>query len=526
MPQESVVDQHGAPPAPGTDEATGTRPVRDVSTLVDDEPTLPGAGRRRWLEAVLIAAGGGLLGALLFLVAYRGMPDDSYITLDYARNLVEYGHWGLTPFRDANSATSPLNVWLLAAGILVTGRPVVAVGLLLVLSTAVTAWWAAGLARAVGVRPAVLAATTVGLLVTSPVFASVVGMESFLVAATLVGVARYAAVRRAVPAGIVTGLAVLTRPDLALPAAVLVVVLFVARGPREPRRALLALGIGALVALPWHVWSWFVLGSFVPDSLIIKTGGAFPNGEVFGNGPLFMTERWPLPMFFIGLVVAVGLVTLVVSLAAFGRGRDRVVHRVVVATGLGGLVHYGAYTAMGVSSYIWYYCPSLALFTLCAALGAADLRARRTGAALAGLAVVAGAAAGLQLGLGMPWRSPALFGNWATAEDYINAGAGLGRTLGPGETVQAPGEIGTLAFACRCDIVDGFSDRARLMALVSQRETTAGPLGRLLLRLNFLHAERRPIEPVDHALNYAPGPGPGWPTNVLGRGPGHLYLDP
>ena len=99
------------------------------------------------------------------------------------------------------------------------------------------------------------------------------------------------------PAGIVTGLAVLTRPDLAAPR----------RRPRRPCSSwpprpggragrCSRSASGPLVALPWHIWSWFVLGSFVPDSLIIKTGGAFPNGEVFGNGPLFMAERWPIPM--------------------------------------------------------------------------------------------------------------------------------------------------------------------------------------------------------------------------------------
>ena len=121
--------------ATGLDE-TGTRPVRDVPTLVDETRTRPDR-RREWAGTALLAAAGGLLGGLLFLVAYKGMPDDSYITLDYARNVVEHWHWGLTPFRDANSATSPLNVWLLAGGILVTGRPVVAVGLVLVLTTAV-----------------------------------------------------------------------------------------------------------------------------------------------------------------------------------------------------------------------------------------------------------------------------------------------------------------------------------------------------------------------------------------------------
>ena len=107
--------------ATGLDE-TGTRPVRDVPTLVDGNPPLVDR-RRQWAGTALLAAAGGLLGGLLFLVAYKGMPDDSYITLDYARNVVEHGHWGLTPFRDANSATSPLNVWLLAGGILVTRSP-------------------------------------------------------------------------------------------------------------------------------------------------------------------------------------------------------------------------------------------------------------------------------------------------------------------------------------------------------------------------------------------------------------------
>ncbi|GAA4811507.1 hypothetical protein GCM10023200_56650 [Actinomycetospora chlora] len=511
-----------------TTDVEPTGPVREMPTLVDDEPE-PRVRRdpRPWRGALLIAAGGGLLGALLFLVAYRGMPDDSYITLDYARNVAELGHWGLTPFRDANSATSPLNVWLLAGGILATGRPAVAVGLLLVATTAVTALWAAGLAREVGLRRPVVAFLLVGLLVTSPLFAAVVGMESFLVAATLVGVARFAAARRVVPTGILTGLAVLTRPDLVLPAAVLVLVLFLARTPRSPRGAVLSLLVGALVALPWHVWSWFVLGSFVPDSLIIKTSGSFPGGEVFGNGPLFMTQRWPIPMLAVGVVVVVGLVAVVASAVRWARGQDRLLDRVVVAAGLAGAAHYAAYAAMGVSSYIWYYCPSLALLTLCAALGAADLRVRVrvSGAVVAGLALVAGLSIGHQTGLGIPWPHPAVFGNWASPADYIRAGTGVAQDA-PGQTILAPGEIGTLAFACRCDIVDQFSDRARLMSIVRSREEVAGPVGGFLLRLNFRHARDLPVEPAQRVLVYETGTGPGWPTYVIGRGAGHLYLQP
>jgi hypothetical protein len=515
-----------AEPATGTlDEATPPDDGRREEPGIDRPTGVPPTARRR--PAWVGAAFGAVAGGVLFLLAYRGMPDDSYITLDYARNLAEHGHWGLTLHRDANTATSPLNVWLLAAGILVSGgRPVVAAGLVLVLSTALLGGWAAGLADELGRRRSVVVGLVVGLVVTSPIFASVVGMESFLAAALLVGVARYAAPRRAVAAGVVTGLAVLCRPDLAVPAVVLLAVLFLGAAPRAPRRMLLAWGVAAVVVLPWHVFSWFALGGFVPDTLVIKTGGAFPNGEVFGNGPLFFAQRWPVAMVLVFAVVAAGLATLVASGLAWARGSGRLADRVVVACGVAGLAHYAVYAAMGVSSYIWYYCPSLGLLTVCAALGAAELSARRIGALTAALAVVAGAGVGLQTALGVPWSQPALFGNWATSGQYLAAGEQLGRAVPPGRSVLAPGEIGALAYGCRCDIVDGFSDHARLMALVTQREATAGPVGRFLLRLDTLHADRSPVRPTDHVLRYVKGTGPGWPTDVPGRGPGRLVLDP
>jgi hypothetical protein len=129
----------------------------------------PPGWRARWAVWAPGAVFGALAGGVLFLLAHRGLPDDSYITLDYARNLALHGHWGLTEFRDSNTATSPLNVWLLAVGILATGgRPVVAAGLVLVLSTALTGGWAAGLAAALGRRRSVVVGLVVGLIVTSP----------------------------------------------------------------------------------------------------------------------------------------------------------------------------------------------------------------------------------------------------------------------------------------------------------------------------------------------------------------------
>jgi hypothetical protein len=41
--------------------------------------------------------------------------DDTFITLQYARTLRDYGVWGFFPWEITNTATSPLNVILTAA---------------------------------------------------------------------------------------------------------------------------------------------------------------------------------------------------------------------------------------------------------------------------------------------------------------------------------------------------------------------------------------------------------------------------
>src|SRR5690348_3447105 len=66
--------------------------------------------RGRWLLVF-----GAVLAAALFLVVRGSLTDDGYITLAYAKNLAVHGEWGIIPGSPANSATSPLNVLLLAA---------------------------------------------------------------------------------------------------------------------------------------------------------------------------------------------------------------------------------------------------------------------------------------------------------------------------------------------------------------------------------------------------------------------------
>ncbi|MGH3935037.1 MAG: hypothetical protein ACRDS1_08690 [Pseudonocardiaceae bacterium] len=145
------------------------------------------------------AAAGALAGGLLFLLAHRALGDDAHITMSYARNLALHGQWGLIPSEIANSATSPLNVALIALGTVMTQQPVVAVGLVLVASLAAVSAWTAQLTRLLRLSPA-LPFATVALMITSPLLVSTIGLETYLGVALLVGMVRYGAEARWLPA--------------------------------------------------------------------------------------------------------------------------------------------------------------------------------------------------------------------------------------------------------------------------------------------------------------------------------------
>jgi hypothetical protein len=106
---------------------------------------------------------------------------------------------------------------------------------------------------------------------------------------------------------------------------------------------------------------------------------------------------------------------------------------------------------------------------------------------------------------GLPWTRPVAFGNWALPSEYLAIGTYVGELVGDA-TVAAPPEIGTLAYACDCSMVDVFSDPGRTLPLVEERLAQAGPVTRWLLEANFarLDREQRP-RPVDFRLVWTPG---------------------
>lgn len=426
----------------------------------------------RWGPAVA----GGVAGLLLAATTHRALADDAYIALGYAQQLAETGTWGLIPGQTANSATSALNVWLLTAGTWVTGSSVVAAGMVLVVTLAVVGWWT----RRLTSRP-VAPYLVVGLLATSPLLVSTVGLEMYLGAALLIGVARYAATDRAWPAGILLGLLVLCRPDYTVPGVVLTVVLV---SPRVWWRSAAA---AVLVSGPWLVTSWVVLGSAIPDTFVFKTVErglvhVWWDGATVGS-PLAYLDRFPTSILL--LTAAPAVVGVGCLLWAIPTGR----HRVGVAFGLAGISHWAALAALGVPPYLWYFAPLLVALMMCAVL----VLPTEVAWPPAVVVTVAGAVI-------VGWMPPylPLVGNYATAQEYRDVGAVLRYLIPPDVPVGGPGEVGTITYTCQCQLLDKFTYRPLAAQEITHAINTAGPVRRWLLELNYrnLSPQPAPVAPV------------------------------
>lgn len=164
---------------------------------VETEQLRTTPGRR---DAAIGALLGAVIGAVVCWLMHRALGDDALITVSYARTLAESGTWGVFPGITANTQTSPLNAWLLAAGMVVVDQPVLVACGFAVVCLAACGWLAVELARRVDVTPAA-GWLAVAVLGTSPVLTATIGLEAYLGAAVLLGLALAALSERVAATG-------------------------------------------------------------------------------------------------------------------------------------------------------------------------------------------------------------------------------------------------------------------------------------------------------------------------------------
>lgn len=476
-----------------------------------------GTPSRHVLVGAVLPTVAGLGGLAAFLLTREGLVDDAYITLSYARNVAFGLHWGLIPDEISNTATSPLNVLLLAAITAVVRDAVLATGVLLVASSAITAVWLSSLARELGLSRA-LPVVGVGLLLVNPLMLSTVGLEPYLSAALIAGVLRYGAARRRGACGVLAGLAVLARPDLLIVVLVAVPVLL---GYRLLRAAAAAVA----VTLPWYVFSWFALGSALPDTLVMKAGVKWSGELDFWAGPRLYLSSAPRAASLAAIPVAVGAVVLVGLLAVRLVRRWARWQRVAAAAGLGGAAHVGVFGLLHTAPYHWYYAPVIVGATYCAAIATS-----RTPHALALIGLgAAGALAAVSViddvGPGVPWVRAPISTNWATAAQYHRIAVDLRRIVGAA-TVEGPGEIGTLAYYCECSILDPFSDRGLIIETIEDASRDSP-----LLQLDYQHLDhaQQPRAAAAHLRfqrKQLPSGPLQWPADNWSAGRSRFILEP
>jgi hypothetical protein len=336
---------------------------------------------------------------------------------------------------------------------------------------------------------------------------------------------------RCVAFGVLAGLLVLTRLDIGI----VVAAVYLAT-PAMRRPFWVAPLIGSALVLPWLAFSWYHFGSAIPTSFVIKTMQGSFGDETFANGLwVIWREGARLPVALALIPAALGVVTSLCMLTMFLRRRLRAALLPLLGLGLGGAAYFGVYCLLNVPPYHWYYVGSTVPLGITGIFGLAlVLHGRRTAGSRLSypvltamvLAVVAVVSFG---GRPVPWTHPVLFGNWAMPDEYKAIGAEVGERVGDA-TVLAPPEIGTVAFVCRCSVVDMFSDPGITLPLIERRTREAGPVVRLLLEANFFRLDRtKQPRPAEYRLVWTQGPVPAgvpaWSTTSPKTGPATVYLE-
>ena len=211
--------------------------------------------------------------------------DDSWIHLQFARNLAEGHGFSYNPGVPVSGSTAPL--WTLALGgvFAVLGNHVVLAKVLGVAATLATAWLAGRLALIwTGRHQVALLASGLVALAGPMVWGALSGMEVALAALLVTAALVLHARDRVWAGGAALGLAALARPEAAL-----LLPLFWLAGPLTGRRAL---GWGLPVVgflAPWVVFSLATTGTPLPASAAAKIEGGLVGYLAGVREPLRMT---------------------------------------------------------------------------------------------------------------------------------------------------------------------------------------------------------------------------------------------
>jgi hypothetical protein len=319
-------------------------------------------------------------------------------------------------------------------------------------------------------------------LFTNPLLVSTSGLETYLFIAVLIGCCIAYILGRCLLLGLAAGLLVLARPD-----GVLLMVPLLTLMIWERKRALdfgkVIIGFAIIVGA-WGFVSWLYLGSAIPDTYFIKRKEVAWGNITFAKGLALYFMNRPLAML-LSLAAAV-FVPFALPIAEANSDWRRFV---VLVGGLA-LLHYTAYSLLGLPPYNWYYGILVGALVLIGAAGLVAMAERFS------RRIVLGLAAALAFGSVATCADAALVKgqmptgtNWGTFRQYRAIAEWLNVHM-PATEYQMVGELGVIQYYGRADPVNNFSNRAILRDVVNRLPD--GSMRKWLAEVNFTHLVLRP----------------------------------
>jgi hypothetical protein len=429
------------------------------------------------------------LAVIAAYVLFLRLPliDDAHIAMCYARTLATSGTWGMYPGHCANVATSPLNVMALAAvGGVVRSYPLAA-EIVAILSFWTVFLCASSIGRTLFGSPA-LGVVTLVAVATNPSVLAAVGLEGPLVAALMTATMWAVVHERWRLGGAFLGLAVLARMDALLLAAIVTTTCALSGAPW--RRIV---GAYLVATLPWFLFSWVALGSFVPDTYFLKTNQRWGDDMRFVDGPALYFRTFPLAS------VASVLLLPCAPFAFFGAPAVRRIAWTLTAYAAAVFV---AYALLGPPPCPWYFLQEVIPIAVVGALGIAEA-ARRFGRA----ALVVGVAPAAALAYALttrpfPLDEQFINVNWGTPARYAEIGRAIAAATKPGEAIQASCESGAFAYCSERYLVNEFSDQARTDRVIDRADYAGRRWATWLFAFNFAWRGTKAPAPVRWRLTH------------------------
>ena len=249
--------------------------------------------RPAWLLAAALVLG---LGVFLIreqqLAGVSGFPlDDSWIHLQFARNLAEGQGFAYNPGVPVSGSTAPLWTLLLGALFRLVGSEPLLAKVAGTAAALAAAWLAARLTLEwTADRSAAAVAGLLTALAGPVLWGALSGMEVTLAAALVTGGLLAHVTGRDLAAATLLALAVLARPE-----SVLVFALVWAAGSWSPRRAaIFALALAVIVG-PWAAFNLATVGSLLPATAAAKIEGGLVgvlSGHRESLASTFGTRPW------------------------------------------------------------------------------------------------------------------------------------------------------------------------------------------------------------------------------------------